>query len=102
MGLPKRHNSEQIAFYSVETGRTLMPMNQLKKRFSVIRGASKKQPAISCMIACGRDSYLKAVERQCVPIIEGYLAYKDRNPIILLDVTERRFTSIGTRSSRRG
>ena len=50
----------------------------------------KKQSAISSIIAPVRDSHLEAVERQCVPIVEGYLSYKDRNPVMLLDVTERK------------
>jgi hypothetical protein len=35
-----------------------------------------------------RDAYIEAVEKQCLPIIEGYLSHNDKNPVMLLDVTE--------------
>jgi len=49
-----------------------------------------------------RDEYLEAIERQCVPVIEGYLFHKDKNPVMLLDVTERRVYAYSYEEFRKG
>ena len=48
------------------------------------------------------DAYLEAVEKQCVPIIKLYLFHKDKNPVMLLDVTERKIYAYPYEEFRRG
>ena len=35
-----------------------------------------------------KDKYLGAIEKHCVRILEIYLLYKDKKPVMLFDVTE--------------
>jgi hypothetical protein len=49
-----------------------------------------------------RDAYLEAIEMQCVPIIGGYLSCKDKNPVMLLDVTERKIYAYPYEEFRKG
>ena len=49
-----------------------------------------------------RDAYLEAIEKQCVPIIEGYLSHKDKNPVMLLDATDGKIYAYPYEEFRKG
>jgi hypothetical protein len=48
-----------------------------------------------------KDKYLVAVEMHCLDILEMYLLYEEKKPVMLFDVTEGKIYAIRIRSSKR-